>query len=93
MSKTGVDKSSERNFIKVILIKDQRRSKRNKKRMRIGKSRYIELNRTRCCTEKFNMALSLYGVLGVTLYFSEDFSEAVAEAPWLLGVTVICFLE
>jgi len=37
---------------------------------------------------KFNTALSLCGVLGVTFYFSEGFSEvaakvsAVAEAPW-----------
>jgi len=54
--------------------------------MRIGKSGCIELNGTRCCTEKFNMALSLCRVLGVTLYFSEGFLEvatresAVAEA-------------
>ena len=45
------------------------------------------------------MALSLYGVLGVTLYFSESFAEvaargsAVAEALWPLGVTMVCFLE
>jgi len=42
--------------------------------------------------------LSLCGVLEVTLYFSEGFLEvnagvsAVAEAPWLLGVTIVCFL-
>jgi len=46
--------------------------------MRIGKSKYIESNWTHCCTEKFNAALSLCGVLGVTLYFSEGFSEAAA---------------
>ena len=45
------------------------------------------------------MALSLCRVLGVTLYFSKGFSEvaarvlAVAEALWLLGETVVCFLE
>ena len=39
------------------------------------------------------MTLSLCGVLGVALYFSEDFSEAVAEALWPLGETVVCFLE
>ena len=60
--------------------------------MRIGKSGYIESNRTHCYTGKFNVALSLYKVLEVTLYFSKDFSEAVAEAPWLLGVTMVCFL-
>jgi len=30
VSRPGVDESSERNFIKVILTKDQGRSKRNK---------------------------------------------------------------
>ena len=67
--------------------------------MRIGKSRCVELNGTYCCTRKFNIALSLCGVLGIALYFSEDFSEAavkrsaVAEALWSLGVTMVCFLE
>jgi len=66
--------------------------------MRIGKSRCIELNWTRCCTEKFNMALSLCGVLGVAFYFSKGFSEAaagvsaVAKAPRPLGETVVYFL-
>ena len=67
--------------------------------MRIRKSRYIESNRTCCCTRKFNIALSLCRVLGVTFYFSEGFSEVavrvlvVAEAPQLLGVTIVYFLE
>ena len=58
--------------------------------MRIGKSGYIESNWTCCCTRKFNAALSLCRVLGVTLYFSKGFSEAAAkvlvvvEAPWPL---------
>ena len=45
------------------------------------------------------MALSLYRVLEVTLYFSKGFLEAaagglaVAEAPWPLGVTMVCFLR
>ena len=56
-------------------VKDQERSKRNKEWMRIRKSRCVESDGTHCCTGKFNMALSLCGVLGVTLYFSEDFSE------------------
>jgi len=35
---------------------------------------------------KFNMALSLYGVLGVALYFSEDFSEtAIKESVVVEG--------
>ena len=67
--------------------------------MRIGKSRYIELDGTCCCTEKFYVDFSLYRVLGITLYFSKSFLEvaaresAVAEALWPLEVTVVCFLE
>ena len=53
--------------------------------MRIGKSGYVELDGTHCCIGKFNMVLSLCGVLGITLYFSKDFSEAVVKAPQLLG--------
>ena len=99
MSRPRVDKSMEWDFIKVILTKDQGRSERDKKWMQIGKSRYVESNRTHYYTGKFNTALSLYGVLGVALYFSEDFSEAaargsaVAEASQPSGVTMGCFLE
>jgi len=45
------------------------------------------------------VALSLCGVLGITFYFFKDFLKAaagvlaVAEAPWFLGVTVVCFLK
>ena len=98
MSRSGVDKSLEWDFIKVILTKDQGRSKGNEKQMRIRKSGYVELNWTHCCTGEFNVTLSLCGVLGVALYFSEGFSEAaagesaVAEAPRPLGETVVCFL-
>jgi len=66
--------------------------------MRIGKSGCVELDRTYCCTGKFNVALSLCGVLEVALYFSKDFSKAaagvlaVAEAPRPLKVTIVCFL-
>ena len=60
--------------------------------MRIGKSGCIESNGTHCCIVKFNVALSLCEVLGVTLYFFKGFSEAVAEALWHLGVTVVYFL-
>ena len=44
------------------------------------------------------MALSLYRVLGIALYFSESFSEVaagvsvVAEALQPLEETVVCFL-
>jgi len=66
--------------------------------MRIRKSRCIESDGTCCHIGKFNVALSLYRVLKVTFYFSEDFLEAttrvlaVAEAPWPLGVTMVYFL-
>ena len=98
MSRSRVDESSERDFIKVILTKDQGRSKGNEKWVRIRKSGCVELNRTRCCTREFNTTLSLCGVLEVTLYFSEGFLEAgagvsaVAEAPRPLGETMVCFL-
>ena len=67
--------------------------------MRIRKSECIESNRTCYCIGKFNVALSLCGVLEVALYFSKSFSEVaargsvVAEAPQPLGETVVCFLE
>ena len=98
MSRPRVNESSEWDFIKVILTKDQRRSKINKKWIRIGKSGCIELDGTHYYTGKFNMVLSLYKVLGVALYFSEDFLEAavrvstIAEVLWPLEVTVIYFL-
>ena len=66
--------------------------------MKIGKSGYIKLDRTHCCTGKFNTALSLCGVLEIAFYFSEGFSEvaagvlAVVEALQPLGVTIVYFL-
>ena len=78
MSRPGIDESLERDFIKMILTKDQGRSKANEKGMRIRKSRCVESNRTHCYTGAFNMTLSLCGVLGVALYFSEGFLEAAA---------------
>ena len=67
--------------------------------MRIGKNGCIELNKTHCCTRKFNIALSLCRVLGIALYFSKGFSEAatggsaVAKALQPLRVTIVYFLE
>jgi len=67
--------------------------------MRIGKSRYVELDRTHYCIGKFNVTLSLCRVLEIALYFFKGFSEtaakgsAVAKASQPLGVTVVCFLE
>ena len=57
--------------------------------MRIRKSGCVESDGTHCCIRKFNIALSLCGVMGVTLYFSKSFLEAVAEALWPLGVTMV----
>ena len=50
VSRSRVDKSSERDFIKVILTKDQGRGKENKEWMRIRKSRCVKSNWTCCCT-------------------------------------------
>jgi len=69
----------EWDFIKVILTKNQGKSKRNKKGVQIRKSGCIELDGTYYYTEKFNKALSLCKVLGITLYFSEGFLEATAK--------------
>ena len=98
MSRPRVNKSSEWDFIKVILTKDQGRSKGNEKQMRIRKSGYVESNWTHCCTGEFNVTLSLCGVLEVALYFSKGFSKAaarvsvVAEALQPLGEAMVCFL-
>jgi len=43
------------------------------------KSKCVKSNQTHCCTEKFNMALSLCRVLGVALYFSESFLKAATR--------------
>ena len=59
MSKPGHDESSKWDFIKIILTKDQEKNKKNKKRVRIRKSRYIKLDRTYCYIGKFNITLSL----------------------------------
>ena len=60
--------------------------------MRIRKSTCIESNETHCYTEKFNVVLSLYRVLVVTLYFSEGFSEVAAalrsDYGLLLGIGI-----
>jgi len=91
MSRPGVNESSERDFIKMILTKDQERGKGNKEWIRIRKSRCVEWDGTCCCTGKFNMAFSLCKVLEVTFYFSKGFLEAaaggsaVAEALQPLG--------
>ena len=67
--------------------------------MSIRKSRCIKSDRTHCCIEKFNAALSLCRVLEVALYFSKSFSKAATRRPAVvkalqsLRVTVVCFLE
>ena len=67
ISRPKVDESLEWDFIKVTVTKDQGRSKGNKKWMRIRKSKYIESDGTCYYTGKFNVDLSLYRVLEVTL--------------------------
>ena len=64
----------EKDFIKMILTKNQSKSKKYNKRVRIRKSRYIESDRTHGYTEKFKVAFSLYEVLRIALYLSKDFS-------------------
>ena len=69
MSRPGVDESSKWDFIKIILTKDQEKNKRNKKGVRIRKSRYIKLDGTYCYIEKFNITLSLCEVLRLLSIF------------------------
>jgi len=89
----------EQDLIRVILTKDQERSNRDKKRVRIGKSRCVELDGTYCCIRKFKMALSLCKVLGVAFYFSKSFLETAARESVAakilqpLKVTIVYFLE
>ena len=92
ISRPEVDKSSEWDFIKIILTKDQERGKRNKEWMRIRKSGCVELNQTCYNIEKLNVTLSLCRVLEIALYFSKGFLEAVAKALQPLGMTMVCFL-
>ena len=47
--------------------------------MRIKKSGYVELDGTHYYTGKFNVALSLCGVLVIALYFSEGFLEVAVR--------------
>jgi len=89
MSRPRVNESLNYDFIKVTLTENYGRSEGDKEWTRV---RCIELDRTYCCIGKFNVAFSLYRVLGVTLYFSEGFLETVTEALQFLGVTMVCFL-
>ena len=75
MSRPRVNKSSEQDFIKMILTKDQERNKRNKEWMRIGKSKCVESDKTCYCIEKFNIAFSLCGILVVAFYFPKVSQE------------------
>ena len=59
--------------------------------MRIEKSRCVKLNGTHCCIGKFNVALSLCGVLEVAFYFSKDFLEAAAKES--AATKILQFLE
>ena len=58
----------EQDFIKVILTKNQEKSKGDKEKMGIRKSRCVELDKTYCYTGKLNMTLSLYSVVATTYH-------------------------
>ena len=92
VSRHRVNKSLERDFIKMILTKNQGKSKKNKEWIRIEKSRCVELNWTCYCIKKFNAAFSLCGDLGIALYFSKGYLKVVAKALQPLEETVVCFL-
>ena len=74
----------------MILTKNQGRSKKDKNRVRIIKSRCVKSDGTHFYIGNFNIVFSLYRVLEVTFYFSKGFSEvvargsAVAEVLWSL---------
>ena len=63
----------------MILTKDQERSKEDKKRVRIRKSRCVELDKICYYIGKFHIALSLCEVLGIILYFIKSFSKAATR--------------
>ena len=86
ISRPRIDESLKWNLVKIILTKNQEKNKKDKERVRIRKSRYIELDKTYCYIEKFNAVLSLYGVLKVTHYFFKSFSEVVVEGIEALEV-------
>ena len=88
-----VNESSKQDFIRVILTKDQERSKEDKEWMKIRKIICVQSDRTCCCIRKFNIVFSLCRVLEVALYFFKNFSEAIVKALWSFGVTIVCFLE
>ena len=75
-----------------MILTKKKRSKEDKKRIRIRKSEYIELDGTYYYIGKFNIALSLCRVLEVAFYFSEGFSESVTEVLQSLGVIIVYFL-
>jgi len=79
VNRPRVNKSSKLDFIKMVLTKNQEKSQKNKEKVEVQKSKYIELNRTYYYTVKFNTALSLCEVLKTTLYFSKNFSKANIE--------------
>jgi len=46
----------KQNFIKIILTKDQKKSKGDKEGVRIRNSGCVKSDGTHCCTEKFNVS-------------------------------------
>jgi len=66
--------------------------------VRIRKSGCVKIDKTCCYIQKFKIALNLYRVLKVVLYFSKGFLEIAAEVSvvdkvlWPLEMAVVCFL-
>jgi len=83
----------------MTLIKNQGKSKKNKERVRVRKSKYIESDKTYYYIEKFNVAFSLYKVLKVALYLFKSFLEVAVKilvatkTSYHFGVTIVYFLE
>jgi len=86
----------------MTLIKNQGKSKKNKERVGVRKSKYIkyiESDKTCYYIGKFNVAFSLYKVLRVALYLFKGFLEVTAKVLvatkilYYFGVTIVYFLE
>ena len=75
MHRSRVYQHSDGYRLEMVQSIHQRRNKGYTKGIRIRKSRRIEIHWTCSCTNEFNTTFSLCWVLGITLWFSERFSE------------------
>ena len=83
ISKPKVNENLEWNFIKMILTKDQGRSKRDKEWIGIRKSRCVESDGTYCCTGKFNVGSSMWPSVCVESWGLLSIFSRVSQ-KWLL---------